>query len=1229
MPIPFVYSAIGVFVALAVLACPAAVSAQGTCQPPVHGSPCAQGGAANFPGVEPQLNLGIGNPVHLASGNKFQYELDLPARRDGAFPALARIYNAMDPRSGVLGPGWQLAIDSRLVMRNGQWHIVQANGQHIRFNRVTGASVPNGSGALHADGSGYRWVWPDGTALAFDQSGGLVRMQTPGARDIVLARQTDPPLTGAISSITQGPQSIRLAYDISGPHPRLRHADTPAGRFTYHYAHTDDSSHSRLSHVTRPDGMQRHYLYEPAWQSGNHNALTGIALRTPDGRSLRIRSWAYDAQARVIRSSTGAPGQGTPRSLNIEYLRPATSANHGHTRVRHRSGQVSDFTYDVVGERYVLLNAEGAPCPGCPAPGTRAQYDAQGRLTELNGTRMSRDDAGHITRVKPGGPGWPGLAMDYDAGGRRIAWESTLTGQTRTHFDHQGLPARIEYANGDRLAIAYDTQGRPIQLNAQRGELTRHTGLSWRGRLLTTVRHPAESETRQYDSQGRLAQRRVRRPAHEAHTRLDYTESFEYDRQHRMVRHVLPEGGALHYEWGDGPQLQAIVWEAPSGTMQPVIRHIPGLPGYRYGNGLHLGTYADAYGRTDTLILSHDDTPLWVARRGHDAHGRILHTRHDMPEAGFSRAWRYAYDPSSRLIGTRDQTRLRGMKDRTAKAPEWLAWASDGSLAARSLSAGHLLPPIKRDASGLPSVAQGLDLSYGPQRRLTHVHREGRLIASYTHNAFGHQIRRRTADSATELLYLGNRFVAEGRAAGSATQGMRVTRRYIYAHEVPVGIIDWSEDGPQLFAVHADLLGAPRMVTDGRQAVRWLADYTPGGAAMKIQGDLDLDLRLPGQLHDPATGWHDNIFRTYMPQAMQYLEPDPLGPLPGHQALGYAAQQPARYVDPLGLLLMAFDGTRNDRQTNSNIWKLSQYYRDGPVFYHSGPGNEAYIDWDALTAWKAGQTVRTQWLSLMNALSDASHTARTTPIDILGFSRGAALARHFANEIARHTQDGWFSYEDPQRGTIGLCVSLRFMGLFDTVAQFGLLGINNAGYDLGISAAWQWVAHAVALNEQRVLFPLLSASPEEHWNTVEAPFIGAHADIGGGVLFDAQQQPLQRGDLSDIALNWMLWQARAAQVAFDDPSKADRTVSLPILHDKRGTATRLLDGDRAIQDSRGLSITTTQGKHPRLGDEQRRVFERYIQRIDNWRLASGSEVGEVDMQGYGQWLEEALGLPPI
>src|SRR3546814_17487584 len=119
--------------------------------------------------------------------------------------------------------------------------------------------------------------------------------------------------------------------------------------------------------------------------------------------------------------------------------------------------------------------------------------------------------------------------------------------------------------------------------------------------------------------------------------------------------------------------------------------------------------------------------------------------------------------------------------------------------------------------------------------------------------------------------------------------------------------------------------------------------------------------RLPGQVFDLATGWHDNLLRTYLPKWGHYAEPDPLGPVPGNQALGYAAQQPKRHADPLGLLLFAFDGPRNSPATQSNVWKMSQAYLDGPVFYHPGPGHSLSLDWDAIPAGRADPIIANNW----------------------------------------------------------------------------------------------------------------------------------------------------------------------------------------------------------------------------------------------------------------------------
>src|SRR5690606_34553660 len=136
----------------------------------------------------------------------------------------------------------------------------------------------------------------------------------------------------------------------------------------------------------------------------------------------------------------------------------------------------------------------------------------------------------------------------------------------------------------------------------------------------------------------------------------------------------------------------------------------------------------------------------------------------------------------------------------------------------------------------------------------------------------------------------------------------------------------------------------------------------------------------------------------------------------------------------------------------------------------------------------------------------------------------------------------------------------------------GIGGSHNHLYDFGIAELWSWVSHAVALHEHRWTFPLTSADAGGAGNVVEAPFVGAHADIGGGLALLAADQDdatdaastTENADLAKIALAWMHWQARAASVNFADLDPADITPQAPVLRDMRSTLARSLQrGDRA------------------------------------------------------------------
>jgi uncharacterized protein RhaS with RHS repeats len=55
------------------------------------------------------------------------------------------------------------------------------------------------------------------------------------------------------------------------------------------------------------------------------------------------------------------------------------------------------------------------------------------------------------------------------------------------------------------------------------------------------------------------------------------------------------------------------------------------------------------------------------------------------------------------------------------------------------------------------------------------------------------------------------------------------------------------------------------MTSSGLASIEWSALYRPFGEVRSITGSKTLDLRLPGQLFDAETGFHQNFWRDYDP----------------------------------------------------------------------------------------------------------------------------------------------------------------------------------------------------------------------------------------------------------------------------------------------------------------------------------------------------------------------------
>lgn len=220
------------------------------------------------------------------------------------------------------------------------------------------------------------------------------------------------------------------------------------------------------------------------------------------------------------------------------------------------------------------------------------------------------------------------------------------------------------------------------------------------------------------------------------------------------------------------------------------------------------------------------------------------------------------------------------------------------------------------------------------------------------------------------------------------------------------------------------------------------------------------------------------------------------------------------------MALYAFNGTWNEDEEeegkNTNVIKFLDAYTEDRKFQLNGVGTRfGFIGKLLGGAVGAGSRIRIR--EALKAL-EKNFDAGDRTIDIIGFSRGAALALHFANEIDQ---------------TLG-GTEVRFLGLWDTVASFGLPGNDlNIGWDLTLPDNVARCHHAMALDERRGNFEptrveLPSGGRPDDDQLEEVWFRGVHSDVGGGANIG----------LSSIALCWMLRRALASGLPIDQAELA-------------------------------------------------------------------------------------------
>lgn len=154
-------------------------------------------------------------------------------------------------------------------------------------------------------------------------------------------------------------------------------------------------------------------------------------------------------------------------------------------------------------------------------------------------------------------------------------------------------------------------------------------------------------------------------------------------------------------------------------------------------------------------------------------------------------------------------------------------------------------------------------------------------------------------------------------------------------------------------------------------------------------------------------------------------------------------------------------------------------------------------------------------------IKGSKYKIKTLTVDVFGFSRGAAAARHFVYEVSKSGQK--VPYKAPY-GNLGLelekaglkieILHIRFLGIFDTVSSYSedvWTTSPNFSNDIeqlhldNITKAKK-IVHFIAENEHRENFDLTNVAVDKTINGIkqkpvyygiEKKFPGVHCDVGG------------------------------------------------------------------------------------------------------------------------------------
>ncbi|MGH3167895.1 MAG: putative T7SS-secreted protein, partial [Trebonia sp.] len=580
----------------------------------------------------------IGDPVDVATGDVIltQTDVSLPGRLPFV---LKRVHKSSQRAGRWFGESWVSSLDQRLLVIGDRIAAVFADGQVLLWPR--GALDVDGAFGDGVDGvlpkAGPEWPLrrsPDGAFTVTDPQRGLTwRFSARPGFWRYADGQGEFPL---VSVTDRTGHSVDFEYDESGQPAFV----TRSGGYRMSVTMSD----GRVAGLSLGGVPLAGYEYDSSGQLAGVVNSSGRPLRLSYDSAGRVTGWtdrngqsyqySYDELGRCVR------GESPSGALAAVY-----EYGNGATRWTNAAGAVSAYTIDRAARVAAITDPLGNV--------TRFSRDSRNRVTARTDplgreTRYAYDSAGNLVTVTRADgsfarasyddrcqpvelvePGGATWWQEFDSSGSRTALAAPDGSVTAYAYDGSGHLSAITGPDGATTRVRCDAAGLPVSVTEPDGGTTRYDRDQF-GRVGRITDPAGAVSWLAWTIEGRPVSRTL--PDGSA-------ESWTWDAEGNLGRHVSPAGAVTSYEYG--PFDKAVAMKRPDGKRtsfgyDPELR----LTSVTYG-GL---TWRYAYDPSGRLVAETDYNGA-VTRYAYDDAGQLAGR---VNAAGQSTS--YGYDSLGNLV---------------------------------------------------------------------------------------------------------------------------------------------------------------------------------------------------------------------------------------------------------------------------------------------------------------------------------------------------------------------------------------------------------------------------------------------------------------------------------------------------------------------------------------------------------------------------------------------------